>query len=74
MSWQDQAIRALTMFRGRTDDHEASSWQIFNHVLNESNRDDYISHDFSKAQKTARAAGRSDVRGLRQHGRRPCPR
>ena len=34
------------MFGGSTDDHEARSWQIFSHVLNESNRDDYISRDF----------------------------
>jgi len=46
MPWQDQANRALTMFEGSTDDHEDHSWQTFNHVLDESNRDDYISHDF----------------------------
>ena len=44
MSWQDQANRALTMFEGSSDDNEDRSWQIFNHVLDESNRDDHISH------------------------------
>jgi hypothetical protein len=53
MSWQDQANRALTMFQGSADDHEAHSSQIFNHVLDESNRDDYISHDFFNVQQTA---------------------
>lgn len=53
MPWQDQANRALTMFEGSTDDHEDHSWQIFNHVLDESNRDDYISHDFFNVRQTA---------------------
>jgi hypothetical protein len=53
MSWQDQANRALTMFEGSSDDNEDRSWQIFNHVLDESNRDDYISHDFFNVQQTA---------------------
>ncbi len=53
MSWQDQANRALTMFQESTDDHEAHSWQIFNHVLDEPNRDDYISQDFFNVQQTA---------------------
>jgi hypothetical protein len=51
MSWQDQAIRAHTMFRGSTNDHEARSWQIFYHVLGETNRDDYISHDFFRSRR-----------------------
>ena len=53
MSWQDQANRALTMFEGSSDDNEDRSRQIFNHVLDESNRDDYISHDFFNVQQTA---------------------
>jgi hypothetical protein len=53
MTWQDQANRALTMFEGSSDDNEDRSWQIFNHVLDESNRDDYISHDFFNVQQTA---------------------
>jgi hypothetical protein len=53
MSWQDQANRALTMLQGSSDDHEAHSWRIFNHVLDESNRDDYISHDFFNVRQTA---------------------
>jgi hypothetical protein len=53
MSWQDQANRALTMFEGTSDPNEDHSWQIFNHVLDESNRDDYISHDFFNVQQTA---------------------
>ena len=53
MSWQDQANRALTIFQGSTDDQEAHSWQVFNHVLDDSNRDDYISHDFFNVEQTA---------------------
>jgi hypothetical protein len=53
MTWQDQANRALTMFEGSSDDNEDRSWQIFNHVLDETNRDDYISHDFFNVQQTA---------------------
>ena len=53
MTWQDQANRALTMFEGSTDPNEDRSWQIFNHVLDESNRDDYITHDFFNVQQTA---------------------
>jgi hypothetical protein len=53
MSWQDQANRALTMFEGSTDDHEDHSWQIFNLMLDESNHDDYISHDFFNVKQTA---------------------
>ena len=53
MTWQDQANRALTMFEGSSDPNEDRSWQIFNHVLDESNRDDYISHDFFNVQQTA---------------------
>ena len=41
------------MFEGSSDDNEDRSRQIFNHVLDESNRDDYISHDFFNVQQTA---------------------
>lgn len=53
MSWQERAQRALTMFEGSSDDNENRSTQIFNHVLDESNRDDYISKDFFNVQQTA---------------------
>jgi hypothetical protein len=41
------------MFEGSPDDNEDRSWQIFNHILDESNRDDYISKDFFNVQQTA---------------------
>jgi hypothetical protein len=53
MPWQDRAGRALTLFEGSDDVNEDRSWQIFNHVLDESNRDDYISKDFFNVQQTA---------------------
>lgn len=53
MAWQDRAQRALTMFESASDDQSSRSRQIFSHVLNESNRDDYISRDFYNVQQTA---------------------
>jgi hypothetical protein len=41
------------MFEGSLDDNEDRSWQIFNKILDESNRDDYISKDFFNVQQTA---------------------
>jgi hypothetical protein len=53
MSWQDRAKRGLLMFEGDPDQNADRSWQIFNHVLEESNRDDYLSRDFYNIQQTA---------------------
>ena len=51
--WQDRASRGLTMFEGSSDDAGDRTWQIFNHVLDEANSDDYISKDFYNVQQTA---------------------
>lgn len=56
MSWQDRAQRALGVLDGTGDGDGGAaerSRRIFNHILNESNRDDYISHDFFNVQQTA---------------------
>jgi hypothetical protein len=53
MSWQDRAARALRVLEGDSSGNGDHSRQIFNHVLNESNRDDYISRDFFNVQQTA---------------------
>jgi hypothetical protein len=52
-SWQDRASRGLTLFEGAGSDEGDRTWQILNHVLDESNRDDYISKDFFNVQQTA---------------------
>jgi hypothetical protein len=41
------------MLEGTTDDNEDRTWQILNHVLDESKRDDYISRDFFNVRQTA---------------------
>jgi hypothetical protein len=53
MTWQDRAQRAINLFAGSSDDNENRSSKVFSHVLNESNRDDYISKDFFNVQQTA---------------------
>ncbi|HZO90834.1 MAG TPA: hypothetical protein VFB38_21080 [Chthonomonadaceae bacterium] len=52
-SWQDRAQRGLTLFEGSGSDEGDRTFQILNHVLDESNRDDYISKDFFNVQQTA---------------------
>jgi hypothetical protein len=53
MAWQDRAQRALATLEAASDGSADRSRQIFNHVLDESNRDDYISRDFFNVQQTA---------------------
>ena len=53
MPWQDRAQRALNMFAGSSNDNERRSSRVFTHILNEDNRDDYISKDFLNVQQTA---------------------
>ncbi len=52
-TWQARAQRGLTLFEGSGSDEGDRTWQIFNHILDESNRDDYISRDFFNVQQTA---------------------
>ena len=51
-TWQDRAQRGLTLFEGSSEEGDRT-WQIFNHILDESNLDDYISRDFFNVQQTA---------------------
>lgn len=51
--WQDRAYRGLTMLEADGTEEGGRTWQILNHVLEESNRDDYISRDFYNVQQTA---------------------
>jgi hypothetical protein len=53
MSWQERAQRALRVLDGDPDGNAERSRRIYNHVLNESNRDEYISRDFFNVQQTA---------------------
>ena len=52
-TWQDRAQRGLTLLEGSGSGEGDRTWQIFNHILDESNRDDYISRDFFNVQQTA---------------------
>jgi hypothetical protein len=52
-TWQDRAQRGLTLFEGSPTEEGDRTWQIFNHVLDENNFDDYISNDFFNVQQTA---------------------
>jgi hypothetical protein len=52
-TWQDRAQRGLTLLEGSGSGEGDRTWQIFNHILEESNRDDYISRDFFNVQQTA---------------------
>jgi hypothetical protein len=52
-TWQDRAQRGLTLFDGSGDGEGNRTWQILNHILDESKRDDYISRDFFNVQQTA---------------------
>lgn len=53
VNWKDRAERGLTLFESAESDEGDRTWQIFNHVLDENNRDDYISADFFNVQQTA---------------------
>jgi hypothetical protein len=52
-TWQDRAQRGLTLFEGAANDEGDRTWQIFNHILDESHLDEYISSDFFNVQQTA---------------------
>jgi hypothetical protein len=52
-TWQDRATRGLTLFEASSSDEGDRTWQIFNHILDEANLDDYISRDFYNVQQTA---------------------
>lgn len=52
-NWKDRAERGLTLFEGADSDEGDRTWQILNHILDESNRADYISADFFNVQQTA---------------------
>ena len=52
-TWQDRAQRGLTLFEGADSGESDRTWQIFNHILDEKNLDDYISRDFFNVQQTA---------------------
>lgn len=51
--WQDRANRGLVLFEGADSDEGDRTWQIFNHILDENNSDEYISRDFFNVQQTA---------------------
>jgi hypothetical protein len=51
--WHDTAKRALSILDGDTSDAGVRTVNIVNHVLDENNRDDYISKDFFNVQQTA---------------------
>jgi hypothetical protein len=52
-TWRDRAERGLTLFEGDSSGEGDRTWQMFNHVLDEDHRDDYISRDFFNVQQTA---------------------
>lgn len=52
-NWQDRAQRGLALFEGSGNEEGDRTWQIFNHILDESNLDDYVSRDFFNVQQTA---------------------
>lgn len=51
--WQDRASRGLTLFEASGSDEGARTWQILNHVLDETHGDGYVSRDFFNVQQTA---------------------
>lgn len=52
-TWQDRANRGLVMFEASNSDEGDRTFQIFNHILDENNFDDFISKDFFNVQQTA---------------------
>jgi hypothetical protein len=51
--WYDRASRGLTLFEASGSDEGDRTWQILNHVLDETHGDGYISRDFFNVQQTA---------------------
>jgi hypothetical protein len=52
-TWQDRAQRGLALLNGTGSDESNRTQKIFSHILDENNRDDYISRDFFNVQQTA---------------------
>jgi hypothetical protein len=52
-TWQDRAERGLALFESDGSVEGDRTWQLFNHVLDEEHRDEYISRDFFNVQQTA---------------------
>jgi hypothetical protein len=52
-NWQARANRGLILFEGAGSDDGDRTSQIFNHILDENNCDDYISRGFFNVQQTA---------------------
>lgn len=53
MSWIDRAYRIRNLFSGASSDSEHRTGMLMDHILNQNNRDDYISRDFYNVQQTA---------------------
>jgi hypothetical protein len=51
--WQQRAGRGLSLFEGDPSDQGNRTWEIFNHILDDTHRDDYVSKDFFNVQQTA---------------------
>jgi hypothetical protein len=51
--WEQRAGRGLILFEGDPSDEGDRTWQIFNHILDGTHRDDYVSKDFYNVQQTA---------------------
>lgn len=52
-NWKDRAQRGLVLFEGSSSETHDRTWQILNHVLEESHSDEYISRDFFNVQQAA---------------------
>jgi hypothetical protein len=52
-TWQDRANRGLVIFEASNSDEGDRTFQIFNHILDENNFDDFISKDFFNVQQMA---------------------
>lgn len=51
--WKERAERGLFLFEASASDEGDRTWQIFNHILEESNSDEYISRDYPSVWQTA---------------------
>jgi len=52
-TWENRASRILTLFEGNGTEEGDRTWQIMNHVLDETHGDGYVSRDFFNVQQTA---------------------
>src|SRR5438046_11629 len=53
MSWQDRANRCISLLDASNSDEEARTISLLTKVVDEGNRDEYISADFYNVQQTA---------------------